>query len=98
MVCLLARRPPVSEVNMIFRLIFCTKLYRKTSVEVFVFSPDFLLSHSLAECMLSASEPSLEVRVQERGRDSQGASAFASVRKSGKLLYPADVDRYGGCG
>ena len=98
MVCLLAGRSPVSEVIMVFCLVVGADLFRSASVEVFVFSPDFLLSHSLAECMLSASEPSLEVRVQERGRDSQGASAFASVRKSGKLLYPADVDRYGGCG
>ena len=94
----MARRPPVSEVNMIFLLVFGVELYRETSVEVFVFSPDFLLSHSLAECILSASETSLEVRALKTGRDPQGVSAFASVHKSRKLLYPTDIDRYGDCG
>ena len=32
------------------------------------------------------------------GCDSRGASAFASVDKSRKPLYPADINRYGGCG
>ena len=83
---------------MVFRLIFVAELYRNTSVEVFVFPPDFLLSRSLAECMLSASESSLGVRAQDMRRGSRGASAFASVHTNRKLLNPADVDRYGDCG
>ena len=98
MVCLLAGRSPVSEVSMIFRLMFVAELYRETSVEVFVFSPDFLLSRSLAECILSASETSLGARALKTGRDPQGVSAFASVHKSRELLYPTDIDRYGDCG
>ena len=94
----MAGRPPVSEVIMIFCLVVDDELHRCTPVEVFVFSPDFLLSHSLAECVSSASEPSLGAHERERKCDSHQASAFASVYKSRKLLYPADVDRYGGCG
>ena len=93
MVSLMAGRPPVSEViivlsHMIFCLAVDDELHRCTSFEVLVLPPDLLLSHSLAECVLSDSEPSLGAHEKKENATPMKPQHSRQLTRAGNYFIP----------